>query len=152
MVSVCTSPSPSSSPVKGEETPPSPGGRELGGGGSRTWIPASAGMTGQVTARGRTGFLRSASATPWNPSLTKRDLGSSEGRGLTHPPCRDGAAGCCREFEGVPQFSFLLSPKIGGQRGLKRAPREGRWVSRPLYPHYTWIPAKAGMTEVEKGD
>ena len=73
-------------------------------------------------------------------------------RGLTHPPCHDGAAGRCREFEGVPQFSFLLSPKIGGQRGLKRAPREGRWVSRPLYPPYTWIPAFAGMTEVEKGD
>jgi hypothetical protein len=42
--------------------------------------------------------------------------------------------------------------EFGGIRGLKRAPREGRWVSRPLYPHYTWIPASAGMTEVEKGD
>jgi hypothetical protein len=31
--------------------------------------------------------------------------------------------------------------EFGGIRGLKRAPREGRWVSRPLYPPYTWIPA-----------
>ena len=31
--------------------------------------------------------------------------------------------------------------EFGGSRGLKRAPREGRWVSRPLYPPYTWIPA-----------
>ena len=44
-------------------------------------------------------------------------------RGLAPARCPGnyliGAAGRCREFEGVPQFSPFLSPKIGGQ-GVER--------------------------------
>jgi hypothetical protein len=32
--------------------------------------------------------------------------------------CRDGAAGRCRESEGIPQSHTCSSPKIGGSRGL----------------------------------
>src|SRR5512136_332742 len=33
--------------------------------------------------------------------------------------CYDGAAGCCREFEGVPQFTSFSSPMIGGSEGVE---------------------------------
>ena len=39
--------------------------------------------------------------------------------GLTHPPCHDGAAGCRREFEGVPQFSFYSIPQEWGIQGVE---------------------------------
>jgi hypothetical protein len=48
-----------------------------------TWIPAFAGMTGSGACRG---VLEPASATPWNPSLAKRDLGSSGPWEVEHGP------------------------------------------------------------------
>ena len=34
------------------------------------------------------------------------------GQGVESGPCSNGAAGGCRESEGVPQIFFLMSPKI----------------------------------------
>jgi hypothetical protein len=48
-----------------------------------TWIPAFAGMTRSGACRG---VLEPASATPWNPSLAKRDLGSSGPWEVEHGP------------------------------------------------------------------
>ena len=100
-----------------------------------TWIPAFAGMTRSGACRG---VLEPASATPWNPSLAKRDLGSSGPWGIEQSaeiaaPSRLRAGewlAMTREYmvtetvqqdaaEGLgvsPNF-FSLPPKNGGSGG-----------------------------------
>jgi len=49
---------------------------------------------------------------------------------------RISAAGCCRGFGGVPQFSFHSPPRLGDQRGLKTSFETGSVGFAPLYPPY----------------
>jgi hypothetical protein len=52
---------------------------------------------------------------------------------LCHGDHREGAAECCREFEGVPQFFFFDSPKNGGSKGVDQGWGDALGMPSPTF-------------------
>jgi hypothetical protein len=87
------------------------------------WIAAPSPHSARKMARNdRFGVCRGAKPLcrgVWGCPRFYSSISINEGRGLNLERCYKGAAGRCREFEGVPQvLSSFYPPRLGGQRWL----------------------------------